>query len=241
MPSSRPSSGMPIGCAFVVGLLGLVALTSTTIQQLPSLSAPLRLELTSAKANTAQTASAIAALASPDASTQAALAAAAAPSGQPTSSAESAPNPWAAQVPAASCIPTDLPQTGRVIAVIDGETIRVLLDRDGKVYAVRYLGLDVPQEADPTAISQGVARNTELTYGQPALLVRDLTDQDSYGRLLRYVMVGRVFINYDLVAEGYARARSSPPDTSCDSAFLAAQQHAQSAALGLWASPTTLP
>ena len=44
-------------------------------------------------------------------------------------------------------------------------------------------------------------------------LVRDVSETDSYGRLLRYVYVGDVFVNAEMVAGGYAESRAYPPDT----------------------------
>ena len=135
----------------------------------------------------------------------------------------------------------DIPQTGRVVEVIDAETIRVLMDRDGRIYAVRYLGVDVPLGIDRRLALNAILGNADLTYNKPVTMVRDLTDQDHYGRLLRYVMVGRTFVNYALIAAGYARAQSTPPDTSCYAAFQAVELQARSAALGIWAPATLRP
>jgi len=45
----------------------------------------------------------------------------------------------------ASCIPNNTPQTGKVVDVVDGDTIKVLLDQDGQTYTVRYIGMDTPE------------------------------------------------------------------------------------------------
>ncbi len=115
------------------------------------------------------------------------------------------------------------------------------MDQDGRVYAVRYLGVDIPTGLDRHVARNGVLFNIGLTYNKHVSLVRDLTDQDGSGRLLRYVMVDRTFVNYALIAAGFARAELSPPDTSCYAAFHAVEQQAQSQALGLWAPPTITP
>jgi endonuclease YncB( thermonuclease family) len=144
-------------------------------------------------------------------------------------------NPLVTAIPEAWCIQPDLPQTGRVVEVVDGDTIKVLLDSDGRVYSVRYLGADAPDLSDSTGIAlQVMARNTELVYRKQAVLVRDVTDSDLNGTLLRYVLADGVFVNHRLVAEGWAKTSMSPPDTACLGTLLSAEQQAQAAGLGLW-------
>lgn len=147
-----------------------------------------------------------------------------------------------AGIPGTSCIPNNPPQTGIVVSITDGDTIRVMLDRDGKTYSLRYIGIDTP-EMDPVGQFFGVesnARNTELAYGKAAILMKDVSETDQYGRLLRYVIVDNVFVNYDLVAGGFARSASYPPDTACIPIFRSAEQQASVAQIGLWAAPPTL-
>ena len=152
-----------------------------------------------------------------------------------------AENEWSAQIPDAACIPQDLPQTGRVVEVLDGETIRVLMDRDGRVYSVRYLGPGVPGDSRPSAelAQQALARNTELTYRRQAILVRDLSDTDSSGTLLRYVLIDGVFVNRALVREGWVQVGMQEPDTACLQSFLEAQQQAQREGVGRWSGSAT--
>lgn len=45
----------------------------------------------------------------------------------------------------ASCIPNNTPQPGKVVDVVDGDTVKVLLDQDGQTYTVRYIGMDTPE------------------------------------------------------------------------------------------------
>ena len=155
-------------------------------------------------------------------------------------------NPWAGAIPEAACIPPDLPQTGRVVEVLDGDTVRVLMDRDGRVYSVHYLGVEAPRLSGDSEV-QGrlaMARNTELIFGKAAVLVRDISDADPSGTLLRYVMVGNVFVNQALIQDGLAKVGMDSPDTACLQTFLAAQQEAQSEARGIWgggAAPRRVP
>jgi len=98
-----------------------------------------------------------------------------------------------------------------VIRVIDGDTIDVRLG--GETYRVRYIGIDTP-ERDEQCYSEATAANTALVQGQTVALVRDVSHTDVHGRLLRYVYVGEVFVNAELVADGYAESRAYPPDTA---------------------------
>jgi micrococcal nuclease len=138
----------------------------------------------------------------------------------------------------ASCIPDTPPQTGKVVDVVDGDTIKVLLDEDGLTYPLRYIGMDTPENTTQTEYYGGEAsaKNSELVYGKNVVLYRDLSEVDRYGRLLRYVYAGDVFVNYELVALGFAEAKRYPPDTACAAYYSQAQQAAVAASLGMWAA-----
>ena len=63
----------------------------------------------------------------------------------------------------------------------------------------------------------------------------------TYGRLLRYVWVGDLLVNAELVRLGYARAVAYPPDTAYQARFAALQAEAQAARRGLWAHAAATP
>jgi endonuclease YncB( thermonuclease family) len=124
------------------------------------------------------------------------------------------------------------------VEVIDGRTVKVLLDGDGRVFSVRYIGVASPDTSrGPSLPAAALARNAQLAYHKQATLVRDITDADPNGTLLRYVMVEHVFVNYAILAGGYVRAASSPPDTACLTALTEAENLAKSSGLGVWAAP----
>ena len=66
-------------------------------------------------------------------------------------------------------------------------------------------------------------------------LYQDVSETDPYGRLLKYVVVDGVFVNYALAKEGFARAATFPPDTACADTFVRAARSAEKENLGLWA------
>jgi endonuclease YncB( thermonuclease family) len=150
---------------------------------------------------------------------------------------------WVTAIPDAWCIQHDIPQTGRVVEVVDGDTIRVLLDSDGRVHSVRYLGIDAPGlKGDSADWGRAAwARNSELVYHKQAVLVRDITDSDAGGTLLRYVLMEDVFVNHAMIRDGLAIAAVAAPDTSCLNALLAAEQQARAEARGIWGLPAATP
>ncbi len=143
-----------------------------------------------------------------------------------------------------SCIPRHQSETGRVVYVIDGDTIRVQIGN--LTYPVRYIGIDAPENTTTEEAfgEQATRRNTELVADKVVTLIKDVSETDRYNRLLRYVITADgKFVNLVLVQEGYARAATYPPDVSCADAFLEAQASAAQNGLGLWgmqAQPTPI-
>jgi len=155
------------------------------------------------------------------------------------------PSPTAEPGPPAS----DLVQA-RVTRVVDGDTIQVLLG--GVEYRVRYIGIDTPETKHPT---RGVEpfgpeaseANRALVEGKTVFLEKDVSEVDQYGRLLRYVYVGDLMVNEELLRQGLARVATFPPDVKYVDHFLAVQRGARDAGLGIWgddafpAQPTVPP
>lgn len=134
----------------------------------------------------------------------------------------------------------------KVTKVIDGDTIGI---EGGS--RVRYIGIDTPETVDPSSIVQCYGKeasnkNRELVEGKQVRLEKDVSETDRYGRLLRYVYVGDIFVNDYLVRQGFASASSYPPDIKFQSQFTEAQAEARNNNRGLWAackvnSQTTQP
>ena len=102
-------------------------------------------------------------------------------------------------------------QIGTVTRVIDGDTIDVTID--GHEVRVRYIGVNTTEKGEP-CFSEAADANNNLVLGQSVRLVKDVSETDQYDRLLRYVYVGDLFVNAELVRLGYAEAVEYPPDTS---------------------------
>ena len=124
------------------------------------------------------------------------------------------------------------PETAKVTRVTDGDTITI----EGN-YKVRYIGIDTP-EVYPKVEEYGIEAweaNRRLVEGKEVRLERDATETDKYGRLLRYVYVGDVFVNAELVRQGLAEAKSYPPDTKYQDYLEKLEAEARLAGRGMWA------
>lgn len=123
--------------------------------------------------------------------------------------------------------------------VVDGDTIDVLIA--GKTTRIRFIGMDTPETVDPRKPVQCFGKeakqyNKELVEGKKVRLEKDISETDKYHRLLRYVyLTDGTMVNQKLVADGYARVYTYPPDVHFSSLFLKAEQSARQANLGLWA------
>ncbi len=132
------------------------------------------------------------------------------------------------------CLNLALSQTGKVVEVVDGDTIRVLLPMG--VETVRYTGIDTPEVTRFVTIlgHQAYDRNAELVLGNQVTLYPDVEDSDRNGRLLRYVFVGDVFINQQLVSEGLAEEQPYEPNVACRAQLLDSENSARDQGLGIW-------
>ena len=75
-----------------------------------------------------------------------------------------------------------------------------------------------------------------LVGGKTVRLQRDVSETDRYGRLLRYVYTGDVFVNAVMVEEGFATAVTFPPDVAHAREFVDLERAASLAHRGLWSS-----
>jgi micrococcal nuclease len=139
---------------------------------------------------------------------------------------------------AAECLPRDTGyQRAVAIGVLDGDTIEVQFE-DGITNTVRYIGMDAPESGLPYSEAAHQA-DRDLVLQKELVLIKDQSDTDSFGRLLRYVVADGVFVNQDLVQKGFAKAVNYPPDEACKDTFSAAEVAAQQASIGMWASTPT--
>jgi micrococcal nuclease len=120
-------------------------------------------------------------------------------------------------------------ESARVVRVIDGDTIDVNIG--GTEYRVRYVGVNTP-ERDEVCYRDAVDANRALVEGRTVTLVIDTTDTDRFDRLLRYVYVGDMLVNEELIRTGYAEAVLYAPDDQFYDDFLALERQAERNRLG---------
>ena len=119
-----------------------------------------------------------------------------------------------------------------VVSVTDGETIRVLMP-DGTNEPVRLIGIDAPEDGS-LLDQQATEYLAELVLGEDVRMVVDVSNRDQFDRLLRYLFVGDLFVNEEMVRVGLAIAKRYEPDTALASVLEAAQAGAEQAARGLF-------
>lgn len=121
--------------------------------------------------------------------------------------------------------------------VVDGDTI--VVEIGGKEYRVRYIGVDAPESTTRQECfgHEATRFNRTLVEGQTVRLERDVSETDRYGRLLRYVYLSNgEMVNEVIIREGYALARSFPPDVKYQDRFREAEREAKQKRRGLWRS-----
>ena len=118
--------------------------------------------------------------------------------------------------------------------VIDGDTI--ILKNNEKV---RYVGIDTPEVESPYTHEEPMGKeasayNRKLVEHKWVKLEFDTEIRDQYGRLLAYVYLDDVFVNAELVKQGYAKVYTFPPNVKHADLFLKLQREAREQHKGLW-------
>ncbi|MFN4001091.1 thermonuclease family protein [Microcella sp.] len=125
---------------------------------------------------------------------------------------------------------------GTVTSITDGDTLR--LEVDGVELRVRLVGIDTP-EVYPEVECFGPEAEAALAAlappGSTLAFAYDRDPRDPYDRELMYLFTADgTFINYELVAQGAARAVLFEPNDRYYDDLVAAERAAQNAGLGLW-------
>ncbi|MFA6532878.1 MAG: thermonuclease family protein [Patescibacteria group bacterium] len=152
-------------------------------------------------------------------------------------------------LPKSQLIPTNVPTPiscrgqacltrTKVVRVIDGDTIEI----EGKI-KVRYIGINTPEIYHDTTgkktgeqcfAEESYLENKRLVEGKTVTLVKDISDKDKYGRLLRYVYIEDLFINDYLIKNGYAKLMTIKPDIKYSQEFKTLEKEAKINNLGMW-------
>jgi micrococcal nuclease len=132
------------------------------------------------------------------------------------------------------------PNSATMKRVVDGDTIDIAIG--GNTERVRLIGINTPETKHPTkgmeCFGQEASAYTEqlLPKGTKLRVERDIEARDKYGRLLLYVYIenSNVFVNLDLVLQGYARPMVFEPNTAHKADFAQAATQAELRNVGLW-------
>jgi micrococcal nuclease len=150
----------------------------------------------------------------------------------------------ATAIPSANAASSTVKQANAsVVKVVDGDTIDAKLDDEGKVYRIRFLGINTPETVDPRRPVQCFGKEAsnkmkELLTGKRIRLEADpeADERDKYGRLLRNVYLeDGTDVNAYMVREGYAYAYLSfPLNAKRKKELRKLQEDAKMAGRGLW-------
>ncbi len=125
----------------------------------------------------------------------------------------------------------------RVERVVDGDTIVV----DGG-RPVRLIGVDTPETKDPRKPVQCFGREAAaflgavLPAGTAVRLVGDVEPHDVYDRSLAYAyrLPDGLFVNAELLRQGYGQVLTVPPNVAHATEFVALSRRAREEGRGLW-------
>ena len=120
------------------------------------------------------------------------------------------------------------------VEIIDGDTFR-LANGD----TVRLIGIDAPELSQPGGV---LSREylAHLLLGNPITLEKGYKDRDNYHRLLRFVYIGNLCINEEMIRQGYAEARYLPGSPVRDY-YVHLEIQAEAAKAGLWSDNVFQP
>ncbi|MFQ6056874.1 MAG: thermonuclease family protein [Methanosarcinales archaeon] len=126
------------------------------------------------------------------------------------------------------CI-TESADIGFVVRVIDGDTIEL---ENGEI--IRLIGIDAPEWGE-YCYEEATEKLEELIINKNIRLESDVRKFDNYDRSLRYVYLGNMFVNFEMVRSGYAFSWTLEPNTKHSKELENAEIFAKENKLGcLW-------
>lgn len=123
--------------------------------------------------------------------------------------------------------------TGKVIGVTDGDTIKVLVNR--QTVKVRLEGIDAPESSQSFGANSKLALS-KMVFGKTVTVKK--TGEDRYGRTLGIIMVGNVDANAKMIEDGWAWHFKKYND---EERLAKLELLARKAKSGLWADANPLP
>jgi len=135
---------------------------------------------------------------------------------------------------------TALEPNATVERIVDGDTLVAIIS--GERERVRLLGIDTPESVAENRPDQCYGEEASaylkglLPEGSDITLILDEEARDQYDRLLAYVVRSSddLFVNLDLIEQGYAGVLIYNPNDHYESLFRSAERDAIEADAGLW-------
>ncbi len=122
-----------------------------------------------------------------------------------------------------------------VTNVADGDTLELSSGQK-----VRLIGINTPEKNQPY-FEEAKKSLEDLVLGKEVRVEKDVSEADSYGRILGYLYIGDIFVNQKMVEDGLAVVSTVPPDVAHVEEFLQAVEVAKQKCVGIWeglCSPT---
>ncbi|MBU7048499.1 MAG: thermonuclease family protein [Theionarchaea archaeon] len=113
-------------------------------------------------------------------------------------------------------------------SIIDGDTFRLSTGE-----TVRLIGIDAPELSQPGG-EESREYLAQLIKGKGITLEKGFEDRDTYNRLLRFVYIGNLCINEEMIRQGYAEARYMSPEDPLREYYIQLEIEAEITKAGLW-------
>lgn len=129
---------------------------------------------------------------------------------------------------------------GRVVSVVDGDTITVL-DNTNTQHKIRLAGIDAPEKSQPFG-STSKKSLSDLVYGKQVEV--DWKKHDRYGRIVGKVLVNGMDANLMQIKRGMAwfyTKYQNEQSTQDRQEYAGAQDYAENNSIGLWADKNPTP
>jgi len=139
------------------------------------------------------------------------------------------------QNPVKTQVKTDSATTTAICGASDNTIVTKVIDGDTVVveggWHIRLLGMDADEKGYPCYLP-AKTRLEDLVLAKQVVLERDVSDIDQYGRCLRYIFVGNINVDTQLVKEGLAVARFYKPDVKYRTEITIAERQAETSRIG---------
>lgn len=132
----------------------------------------------------------------------------------------------------------ELTITPKNVAIIDGETIKVVSDK-GKEETVKLILIEAPNlsKKDPFSQEAKTMLETTLKNAKKITLKKDTNPRDKDKNFLAYVIADGKDVQETLIMNGLARVKAVPPNVKKEKDYKALQSEAQTKKVGIWSIP----